>query len=231
MKYLTFALLLASTCAYGKGPDDKIWQSWLPKGWKLLQSVTGDLNQDGTNDAVLLLEENNPANKKANQAMGAETLNLNPRSLLILLQSNSGYQKAFSSDSFIPPEHDADTPCLADPLDNGGIHIKAGILKIEFQYWLSCGSYSVSQQSYSFRYENARFRLIGFDRAESMRSTGDRSEYSANLLTGKEKTTTGLNDVEASKPKVKWGKLVDSRPVYFEDIVPCSEKNKVKWCR
>ncbi len=234
MKYTSptlIFLLMLSGYAHSTGTEDKVWQTWVPKGWKLIANKTGDLNKDGLSDAVLVLEENNPSNRKTNESLGAEKLNLNPRRLLVLFQTPTGYQKVFSNDSFLPSENSEDTPCLADPMEEGGVQINNGVLKIELNYWLSCGSYGTSRHSYSFRYENARFRLIGFDQSEFMRNSGESSQYSANLLTGKEKITTGLNEFEKSKPHVKWNKIENSKIYYLEDITKSGEKDNVRWCR
>lgn len=220
-------LLLAGPALAG---NTTAFNPWIPKGWKLLTSATGDLNQDGIDDAVLVLEETNRKNLRKNDNLGAPELNLNPRRLLVLFGKPDGYQKILSRDRILPSEHNAESTCLADPLmESGGISITGGKLIIELGMWLSCGSWGVSQEKYTLRYENERFRLIGADYRDSTRNTGEASETSINFLTGKIKYTHGMNDFEPAldKPKVKWKKLTDPRPRYLDEIsFNCNSKEE-----
>lgn len=236
MKTALLTLLLLSTSAFCQTPDAPTWKDWVPAGWKLISSTTGDFNQDGKSDAVLVLEENNPANRKRNDSLGASELNLNPRRLVILFQTASSYQKITELNHFLPSEHDAETPCLSDPLAEGEIKISHGLLKIGLHYWLSCGSYGVTNRTFTFRYENKRFRLIDMDVWEFMRNTGARTEYSSNYLTGKQKITTGYNEFEKSesKPKTAWKNIFNRRKFYLDDMrSSCySDDGRAEdWCR
>jgi hypothetical protein len=239
MRFAILVLLLLSTPAFCKTPDTVAWKEWVPVGWQIIHSATGDLNQDGKSDAVLVLEEDNPANRKSNDGLGDSVLNLNPRRLVILFQTASGYQKVVSADRFLPSQNDAGSPCLSDPLYGGGIHVNRGLLKIELHYWLSCGSWSDTTRTFSFRYENNRFRLIGLDVSEFMRNSCEQSEYSINYLTGKQKITTGLKGCEAeskpekeSKPKITWKKIPSNRIFYLDKMTSdCNPDSKEdNWC-
>lgn len=46
---------------------DKEFEKYIPSGWKLLDCIKGNLNPDGGDDVVLVLEENNPKNYKKNE--------------------------------------------------------------------------------------------------------------------------------------------------------------------
>lgn len=223
MKHLVLLLFLSfSTPVFAENAAS--WAPWIPAGWGLLSSATGDLNKDGVKDAVLVLEEKNPAKIKPNDGLGATDLNLNPRRLLILFNTPQGYQKAFSSDRLLPTENDADSPCLEDPLAAKQVSVSRGVLILNLNYWLSCGSYGVTNHSLTFRYENSRFRLIGFDTTSFSRSSGDQSEISINYLTGKMKLTTGLNSFEESKPKVVWKPISGEHNFYLDKIrLDCGE--------
>jgi hypothetical protein len=192
---------------------------FIPKNWKIIETVTGDLNRDGLNDSVLVIEDNNPENVIANAGLGSDRLNLNPRKLLVLFQTAQGYQLITENDS-LPTENDEESPCLADPMEDGGISIHKGILKINLHYWLSCGSWYVTNNSFSFRYQNNAMRLIGFDQNEFHRASGDQSSRSINFSTGKVKTTTGENEfAESTQPvQVKWSKLQQTYNLKLEQI-------------
>lgn len=221
-----------NTHATGIASTDLI-QGWVPKGWKLIQSAVGDLNQDGKSDAVMVLERDDPKNFKQNDGLGAPALNLNPRRLVILLKTTSGYNKVADLEHFLPSENSADNSCLSDPLEEGGVGIHRGLLQIDLHYWLSCGSWGVSHDKFVFRYENERFRLIGLDSSEFMRNSGESTEYSTNFLTGRKKITTGLNMFETTKAKTSWKKIPGSRAFYLDEISSeCNtEKKNQDWCK
>lgn len=195
------------------------YSQFIPKNWKIIKTVTGDLNRDGLNDTVIVIEENNPENLIANAGLGSDVLNTNPRSLLVLFKTAQGYQ-LISKNDLLPSENDAESPCLADPLEDGGMSINKGILKINLHYWLSCGSWYVTNNNFSFRYQNNAMHLIGFDQTEFHRASGDQSSRSINFSTGKVKSTTGENEFAESKQpvQVKWSKLKQTYKLKLEQI-------------
>ncbi len=205
---------------------------WVPAGWKLIRSVTGDLDRDGRADAVLVLEQADPANRRKNDGLGAPELNLNPRSLVVLLHTASGFRKVADVDQFLPSEHDDGSTCLDDPLQEGGVGIARGLLRIDLHYWLSCGSYGVTHRTFSFRYDGGRFRLIGADVWAFMRSSGARSEISINYLSGREKVTTGLNEFEPPKPKILWRNIRTQKLWYLDQMRPSCDAEEAlgEWC-
>ena len=210
--------------------------NWIPKGWRLIAHKTGDLNQDGIDDAVLIAEETNRANFKKNQeSLGADVLNLNPRRLIILLNISEGFRKILSRDDLLPNKNDENNPCLADPLKAGGVSISRGNIVVKLESWLSCGSYGITNEKFTFRLEDTRFRLIGYDYSEFHRSIGEQSQASINYLTGKKKITEGLNAFEDSKPKVSWETLPPKRNFYLDEMsLYCDTTNKAhkdNWCQ
>lgn len=210
ISFSTVTLAAPGKSAYGK---------FVPQGWAVLETASGDLNRDGKIDAALIIQQNNPNNIKSHDGLGSDRLNLNPRKLLVLFQTAQGYQLITENDS-LPTENDEQSPCLADPMEDGGINIHKGILKINLHYWLSCGSWYVTNNSFSFRYQNNAMRLIGFDQSEFHRASGDQSSRSINFSTGKVKTTTGENEfAESTQPvQVKWSKLQQTYNLKLEQI-------------
>lgn len=219
---------------FGTTADADDYSRWVPEGWRLDRAVTGDLDKDGVADVVLVLQENDQGNRVRNEGLGAPELDTNPRRLVVLLKSSNGLRKIAESSRLLPPENDADSPCLADPLEEGGVRIERGLLIIDLHYWLSCGSWSVSHSTFTFRFEKERFRLIGLDGYEYMRNSGERSETSTNFLTGKKKVTTGLNQFDESiKPNVSWERLPAMKPVYLDKMSgSCdADDQPQKWCQ
>jgi hypothetical protein len=83
------------------------------------------------------------------------------------------------------------------------ISIAENVLKIDFTLWQSAGSWSTTDASYRFRFSNGVFQLIGADRFDSMRNSGETEERSYNFLTHKVKITKG--NFESEKPEtVAW---------------------------
>jgi len=220
-RLLTIVFLLFSASAFSGEPN--AWDAWAPAGWKLLSSSQGDLDGDKQDDVALVLEEDNPLNIKTNDGYGPDLLNVNPRRLIVLFKTPEGYRQVLSRDGFLPSEHSEETPCLADPLMEGGVRIEGGLLTIELRMWLSCGGYGVTNSEQKFRYENKRFRLIGHEYFEFSRSTGKETNCSVNYLTGKRAITRGGNmfSEEESKPKTIWKPLWKSpsqkRAIYLDD--------------
>ena len=218
--YIFLAILHTLTISPAFAADAPTFQNYVPKGWKLIISTVGDLNADGKNDAALVIEKDDQANRKPNSDLGVSELNLNPRRLLILLQNDRDYQTALSTDKFLPTEDDEESPCLADPLGDGGMQISKGLLNITLSYWMSCGGWGSSSEEYLFRYENTRFLLIGSNHYYFMRNSGEATKYSINYVTGKIKITEGLNefDEKESKPKNVWKKIKNNAPKYLDEI-------------
>jgi hypothetical protein len=197
-------------------------QTFIPTGYKLLLQETGDLNKDGQTDVVLVVENTDPTNFRINkEGLGADTLNLNDRMLLVLFGTGSKtFRKVAENRLLLPSEHDEDNSCLADPLlQEGGIRIDEGRLKIDLNYWYSCGSWYVSQHTYTLRWQENRMRLIGFDSRDFHRASGEVSRSSINLLTGRREDVSGENEFENS------GKVTTSRqpikprkPLFLEDL-------------
>jgi len=211
MKKTIFLFLLFSTILSIAQNNDPIIPSsgdavkdFVPVGWKKAALASGDLNKDGMNDMVVIIENKSPLNFKINTALGSDTLNLNPRILLILFGTlNGSYTIGEINRNFIPSPGDEESPCLADPLEEGKIEIEKGVLRIKLQYWLSCGSWSVTNKTYTFRYQHNQFELIGYDITSYHRSSGETTETSLNYSTKKKCTSIGGNmfSKDLNKPK------------------------------
>ena len=192
------------------------FSAYVPKGWKIIKSVKGDLNGDNQADAVLVLQKQDKANIIPNDSMGQTELDTNPRMLKVLFKQAGGYKTAVENTTLIPPESNKDNVCLDDPLSD--VSIDKGRLKVRFEGFYSCGNWWKDYSDYLFRYQNDRFLLIGYSYYEYHRASGEIEEYSDNYLTGKRKRTTGGNVFGSSKdrPKVKWERL-KTKPYYLDE--------------
>ncbi|HFC8537176.1 TPA: hypothetical protein ACFP4Y_001543 [Neisseria bacilliformis] len=156
--------------------------------WKTVQQASGDLNGDGRADKVIIEQAQDPQKIIKNENLGAPTLNLNPRCLTVLLAGANGFQPAARA-TWLPAEHNRDTPCLEDPLGGDSLAVKNQVLTLNMHYWLSCGSYGVSQKAYAYRLQNGKFTLIGADSSSYMRNGGYGTAVSINFPARKIKAT------------------------------------------
>lgn len=196
------------------------YQSFVPQNWKILSRAQGDLNGDQQPDLALIIEDTDPKNIVKNDRLGNPQLNLNRRKLLILLKSPQGY-RLVASNSTLPSEGDPESPCLADPLgEDNSLSIKNGLVQINLHYWLSCGSWYVSNHLFTFRYQNQSFKLIGYDTTDIHRASGEINAKSINFLTGKIKKTSGGDAFENQKASQQesWSKLKQKYTLTLEQI-------------
>jgi len=70
--------------------------------------------------------------------------------------------------------------------------------------------------AYTFRWQDGGFRLIGFDRDDVMRNTGDTEEVSINYLTGTKQLKTG--NIGTSDEKKRTVKIARKRLIALEDV-------------
>ena len=168
-------------------------EDFVPKHWSAIMKVDGDLNKDGLADTALIVEQENPNNISITEYN--DTLNTNPRVLLVLFkQENGTYKLAAKIDrGFIEPSKTEEDPSLLDPLGEGDINIKNNTLRLKFQYFYSAGSWSITNVEYVFRFQNSHFELIGVETNSFDRSTGEETIESFNLSTNKLEITTGGN--------------------------------------
>jgi len=195
--------------------------AFVPKAWHIITRAKGDLNKDGKADIALVVEDTNASNFIKNESLGERELNTNSRYLIIIFRDGEGYKLAAVHKNFIPPAGDEDATCLADPLlQDGGITIKKGVLLLDFHYWLSCGSYEVSHETYTLRWQDNQFILIGYDSSEYSRSLGDESSVSINFVTRKKAVTTGGNvfDDAQNKPKTVWKTIKIDTFITLQDL-------------
>lgn len=207
--------LLASGAAISAAPSGPP----IPAGWKVDETASGDLTGDGINDTAVVIRKTDPALIVMNEGMGEPQLDANPRRLLVFKRTAQGFVQIASNDRMMPPAGDEANQCLVDPLDEGGISIARQSLKVNLHYWYSCGTWSVTSRTYTFKLQGQRFRLIGFDKMEFMRNSGAGENLSVNLLTGR-KGVTPFNNEESRPQPTKWGKV--KPPVVYLDMI--SEK-------
>ena len=173
-------------------------EAFLPNGWGLEQQALGDLNGDGIDDAALIMRSLDPANVIEHDGLGMHPFDTNPRLLVVGFGlPEGGYALALADHGLIPRP---DNPSLADVLEDAPpLEIARGALRVSLRSWMSAGSWSTSTVTYTFRWQDGAFRLIGFDDLDLHRGSGEVVERSINYLTRRMSVATGsieTDDVE-----------------------------------
>jgi hypothetical protein len=184
-------------------------RAFIPTGWKLLDSASGDLNKDGWNDVAIVIE----TIEKVNTSEFEEDHRYTSRILLILWNRPEGGYKLVARNNRFITEHD--NPQMDEPFED--IVIKNGTLRISFKHFYSIGSWYTYQYEYIFRYQGNQFALIGAQMGSFHRATHESEEYSYNFSTKKRSLT-----VENEKGKrVTWNNIsVDKLKTLDDPQIP-----------
>ncbi|MFZ1738940.1 hypothetical protein, partial [Sphingorhabdus sp.] len=118
--------LSASTSSFASQQEE--WNDMAPAGWKVISAAEGRQTADGSGNAVLVIEKDDPANRIKNDGLGGPELNTNPRHLLFVTRTRNVGRVTARIENFLPPEGDTDSPCLVDPLEDGGVSLAKGVL-------------------------------------------------------------------------------------------------------
>ena len=174
-------------------------QSFIPEGWKVIDSAYGDLNYDNYTDVAYILQYKDTVMENRFFGPGERDYDLDatlPRILVVLLQEAAGdlYQLGLQNNSFILRSNEGGV--FGDPLF--GISIKENVLILNF----FGGSRNKWGLTYKFRFQNEEWRLIGATNRDFDSLTGEYENYDYNFLTNKVKITKG-NENENRKEE-KW---------------------------
>jgi len=226
--YLFFLAFVTIVNSQNNNPiilkEGKLVTDFVPRKWKIIAKSEGDLNKDKINDVAFIIENTATENIILNKGLGKDTLNINPRFLVVLFKTDSKYVLKSINKKFIPSQDVLESPCLEDPLmENGGIEIKNGVLNIDLHYWSSCGSWDVTDRKYKFRFQNNSFVLIGYDSSNFHRSTGESNSESINFISKKKELITGMNEFAESNPKTIWKNIKAEKLIKLEDLTTDSE--------
>lgn len=193
---------------------------FVPAGWTLEQSQSGDLNGDGLPDLALAFHQADPHNVIKNEGgFCGETLNTNPRILAIALaRPGGGYSLAMQNHSLVPRYDNAcaDDWFAEDSTGGGGITIERGTLHVRLSTFMSAGGWSMGSSTYIFRWQRDALRLIGFDYVNAQRNSGEMQTLSINYLTRKARIAHGTTD--SDKEKLIWS-TIPARPLLTIDQV------------
>ncbi|MBM1174103.1 hypothetical protein [Microvirga arabica] len=192
-------------------------EGFVPSGWMLEVQASGDLNQDGNADLILVLRQNNPANVIENfEGFGEKPFDTNPRILAIAFRDGlSGkFSLQLENHTLIPRRTE---PAADDPFDKeSGIAIARGSFQVRLNWWMSAGGWETFITTYTFRHRSGRFELIGYDRSTTHRGSGDTASLSINYLTRRAKRTTG--HISRDADRVRWQTLPERPAPTLESV-------------
>lgn len=178
-------------------------EGFVPPGWTLERRIEGDLDRDGRPDLVLVLRQHAAGNIVEHDGLGLSPYDSNPRLLAIAWSRPSGYVLAAQNHTLIPRPQ---SPTDSDVLDEGGgVWIQRGALRVALYSWSSAGSWSMGTTTFTFRWQDNDFALIGYDRQSIMRNSGESEALSVNFATGKAKISHGSTD--SDREQVRWQAL------------------------
>lgn len=187
---------------------------FVPAGWVLEHSARGDLDTDRRDDLLLVLRMRSDANIVDNDGFGEAKFDTNPRILAIALADAQGYRLALQDHALIPRP---DVPTADDYLDgDDAVSIVRGTVRIRLHWWLSAGGWGTWNNTFTFRREKDCFRLIGYDRDDLQRNSGQTTDTSINYLTRRVRIDEG--SIENDAVKTRWRRLTAQPPLCLAQV-------------
>ena len=170
----------------------------VPEGW-LHHEAWGDLNKDGIKDLVVVATPDDEEDLLRRD--DGYIYNFNPPILAIYFGNGQVQQLWKRYDYVIPPDQSEN--CSHDIV----LEITSrGALRIAIGLFCNAGSYGTSTDTYTYRYQNGDFYLIGMDNEEMLRNTGEVTLVSENYLTWKRQVTRS-NAFTDDPVTEKWSRI------------------------
>lgn len=182
---------------------------FVPKDYIVFDEIYGDLNNDGSDDCILIIKGTAKENIVEDESQGK--VDRNRRGMLILLNKKDNYELAVKN-----------TDCFSSENEDGGVYfapelsleIKKGKLFVNYSH----GRYGYWQ--YTFRLKNADFELIGYDASENYGPIVN-SETSINYLTKKKLVKVNVNENAEGGDEIfeeKWEDVKLEKPIKLSGI-------------
>jgi hypothetical protein len=157
MRKRILTLLFLSFCVLGYSQyNESIYPNFIGQNlntiennsdWKMLQKSSGDLNKDGLNDFVLILESKDSILEK--RCSDCKLLKNKPRIIVVLINQNSNEKAIIQNNKFIARGNEGGMLPYLEP----ELSIENGLLTIYYQF-------TRSNQSYTFEFNNNLMEII-----------------------------------------------------------------------
>ena len=181
MKRLLFFLLVALpmlVSAQELAKKGRSAEEIVPQGTDFVKAE-GDLNKDGLNDLVVFAD---------------------PVLAIYFATPSGNYELWKRYDDILPNDKENDDLMIDIELSI----TDRGALKIEVGYFASAGTSYVTNNNYTYRFQNGDFYKIGEEQHSMSRMTGDDKTISTNSLTHKRQVVIENAFDETIKPKETW---------------------------
>jgi len=178
-------------------------EGFLQEGLKLEQVSKDDLDGDAVADLAMVIRMDDPKNVlKDPDDPERAPLDTNPRMIAIATadKGGSGYRLATVNTSLIPRLEDAN---MNDPFVR--LSIDKGVMRLVLEQSMNAGSWSSSNITFVFRKGLQEMSLIGYDRTDLHRASGEMTETSVNFLTGRQQRSVG--NIDSEKKATTWKQL------------------------
>lgn len=156
-------------------------ETFIPKGYELIEETITDLNKDGDEDHILFIKGTDKKNFVKDEYRGV--LDRNRRGLIVLFKNGEGYDVVLKNVSCFSSENEDGgvyyAPDLSVTTDKGNIYVNYAHGR--YGHW-----------TYTFRYQHNDFELIGHDEAV-MRGPITEKEISVNFITKKKIVKVNIN--------------------------------------
>ncbi|MEN5070472.1 hypothetical protein [Stenotrophomonas sp. TWI1183] len=190
-------------------------EGFLPSGWRIEEQLSGDLNGDKRDDLVLVLRQQDPRNIVEHDGFGISPLDSNPRMLAIAFAGPAGGYTLAAQNHTLITRHEA--PNLSDVFEDGpGVSIVRGTLRTTLYFFSNAGSWSTGSASFTFRWQDGAFALIGYDNSSMMRNSGHTESLSINYATRRVRYTEG--SIDSDEDSVRWETLTSPRRWTLETV-------------
>lgn len=145
----------------------------VPKGYRVVEQIGGDLNKDGIPDSVLVVKAT--AKEKLQSNAEGKVVDMNRRGLIVFLGMNGQYKKVTQN-----------LNCFSSENEDGGVYtapeLSVEIDRNKLNVHYAHGRYGYWK--YTFRLKGSDFELIGYDASNNNGPRTDR-QVSINFLTKK----------------------------------------------
>jgi len=152
-----------------------VWKTlddFVLKDWNIVDTVTGDLNKDNTEDAAMIMQYKDSVIESCRAIWRDEKLKTKPRILVLVLKITDHYELKVQQNALVLRENEGDDTYPEDPYD--GMEIIKGVLHLNFKWSVRGGGQAMH---YIVRYQSNDFYPIGYNFESGYHSSVTTSDF------------------------------------------------------